>query len=119
MSIVVLQWTVGVVLLLQALVLAFSGRAHAEFAGTGLAPVLRPLLAWTEVAAALLFLYPRTMMLGGLWLLGILFATIGLHLYLGQGFASLVVYMAAIIVVVAHRSEGLGKESNRDRYEVS
>jgi hypothetical protein len=108
---VALRWTVGLVLLLQAFVLAFSGRAHAEFAGTGLAPVLRPLLAWTEVAAALLFLYPRTMVLGAFALLGILLATIGVHLYLGQGFAGLLVYMAAIIVVLAHRSESSGKRT--------
>jgi hypothetical protein len=110
-SIVALQWTVGLVLLLQALVLAFSARARSEFAGTGLVPVFRPLLAWTEVAAALLFLYPRTMVAGALGLLGVLLATIGVHLYLAQGFAGLLVYVAAIIVVVAHRSESRGKET--------
>jgi hypothetical protein len=110
-SIVALQWTVGLVLLVQALVLAFSVRARAEFASTGLFPVLRPLLAWTEVAAALLFVFPRTIVQGAIALLGVLLATIGVHLYLAQGFAGLLVYMAAIVVVVTHRSESLGKES--------
>jgi hypothetical protein len=110
-SIVALQWTVGLVLLVQALVLVFSARAHAEFASTGLVPAFRPFLAWTEIAAALLFLHPRTMMFGALGLLCILLATIGLHLYLAQGFTGLLVYMAAIIVVVAHRPETVGKET--------
>jgi len=110
-SVVALQWTVGLVLLLQALMLAFSARARAEFAGSGLDPVLRPLLAWTEVAAAFLFLYPRTMVLGALALLAVLLATIGIHLYLAQGFAGLLVYMAAIVVVMAHRPQAPGKET--------
>ena len=110
-SIVALHWPVGLVLLVQAFGLAFSARARAEFAGTGLAPVLRPLLAWSEVASALLFLYPRTMMLGALGLLGVLLATVGVHLYLAQGFAGLLVYMAAIVAVVTHRSESLGKDA--------
>src|SRR5262249_43564938 len=74
-SIVALQWTVGPVLLVQALALAFSARAMAEFASSGLAPALRPLLAWSEVAAALLFLCSRTMVLGAFTLLGVLLAT--------------------------------------------
>ncbi len=110
-SILALHWTVGLVLLLQALMLAFSARAHAEFAGNGLAPALRPVLAWTEVAAALLFLYPHTMLAGALGLLGVLSATIGVHLYLTQGFAGLLVYIAAIMVVVAHRPQTVGKET--------
>jgi hypothetical protein len=104
-SIVALQWTVGLVLLLQALTLAFSTRARADFAGTGLAPAIRPLLAWAEVAAALLFLYPRTTMFGAIGLLGVLLATTGVHLYRGQGFTGLLVYMAAIVVAATHRGE--------------
>jgi hypothetical protein len=102
---VALQWTVGLVLLLRALALAFSASARVEFANIGLAPIMRPFLAWTEVLAALLFLYPRTMMFGAVGLLGVLSATVGVHLYLAQSFASLLVYMAAILVVVTHRRE--------------
>jgi len=104
-SIVALQWTVGLVLMLQAFVLAFSAGARAEFTATSLAPFLRPCLAWTEAGAALLFLWPRTMIFGAFSLLGVLLATMVVHLYLAQGFAGLLVYMAAIVAVVTHRPE--------------
>jgi hypothetical protein len=104
-AMVCLQWTVGLVLMLQALMLALSARAQAEFAGTGLPPVIRPLLAWPEVVSALLFLYPRTTTFGGFGLLAVLLATMGIHLYLAQGFVSFLVYMAAIIAVDAHHRE--------------
>jgi hypothetical protein len=100
---IALQWTLGTYLLVQGCILALSLKAAEEFDRTGLPTWIRLALAWSEIAAALLFLLPATLPLGGVALLAVLFAAIALHLYLGQNPAVLVVYLVSVIVVLVHR----------------
>ena len=60
-----LQWVVGLVLIVESLRFAFAASAARHFAETGMPSWMRPALAWTEIAAAILFLVPFTTPLGG------------------------------------------------------
>jgi hypothetical protein len=102
-SITLLHVVVGVVLLLGAgLEVARSwsvaGAAHAFSL-----PWIRMTLASTEVVAAILFLVPATVRLGGFLLLAIVAAAAVIHLAHGQNPAAFAVYVAAVLVVLAHR----------------
>lgn len=67
---------------------------------------MRPALAWTEIAAAILFLVPFTTMLGGYLLLVILFLAAALHVLHGEfDIGVLVVYAMAVLVSMAYRSD--------------
>jgi hypothetical protein len=102
-ALMILQCTVGLVVMVQALLLALDAGAARAFAHTGLHDAFRHLLAWSEVAGAVLFLVPRSRWLGG-WCLLIIFAAAALlHLSRGQwNIGSLLVYAAAVIVILAH-----------------
>lgn len=103
LSILILRLVLVAVLVGQSLALALSERAIAAFANTGLPNGLRLVLAWGEVAAAILFLLPATSAWGGWCLFAVLLAAVGLHVGLGQSPGALIVYMAAVAVVQAHR----------------
>lgn len=72
-AVVGLQWIVGLVLIIESLRFAFAPSAARHFARTGMPLWMRPALAWTEIAAAILFLVPFTTLLGGYLLLVIFF----------------------------------------------
>ena len=103
-SLLALQWALGVVILVEAAVFAFSpGSAH-TFAKTGLPDFIRLFLAWGEMVAAVLFLIPRTLIVGGWLLIVILVLAVVLHLLHGWwNVGSLVVYVAAAWAVMAGR----------------
>ncbi len=67
-SLVALQWVLGLVILVEAALFAFSSGSADTFARTGLPDFIRMVLAWGEMVAAVLFLIPRTLVGGG-WLL--------------------------------------------------
>src|SRR5260370_18245101 len=67
-GLVALQWILGLVIFMQAAVFAFSPASAHAFAKTGLPNVVRRVLAWAEMAAAVVFLIPLTFVIGG-WLL--------------------------------------------------
>jgi hypothetical protein len=100
-ALIALQWALAVVVLIEAAVFAFSsGSAHA-FAKTGLPNAIRLVLAYGEMAAAVLFLIPRTVTLGGWLLIGVVGLAIVLHLLHGWwNVGPLVVYMAAARAVL-------------------
>jgi hypothetical protein len=102
-----LQWVLGLVILAESARFAFSpGAAHA-FAKTGLPSFVRLALAWTEIAAAILFLVPRATVVGGWFLIVVLASAIVLHLLHGWfDVGALVVYAAAAWAVVAGKSAG-------------
>jgi hypothetical protein len=103
-GILLLQWTLGFSVLIQALLLAFSPVQIKAFHGTGFPDWLRLAVAWSEIAAATLFLIPPTMAIGGYFLLFIFLAAIGIHLHHGGGnIAALAVYAASAFAVVAQR----------------
>jgi hypothetical protein len=105
LSINVLHVVVGVVVLIESLIFAFSPEAARAVAHLGLPPLLRPILGGVEALAAIVFLIPRTVIVGG-WALLAVFAVAALvHVLHGQyNVGSLVVLAAAVFVVMAHRS---------------
>lgn len=109
-----LQWIVGLVLIAQSLRLALESSAVRHFALAGMLVWMRPALAWTEIAAAILFLVPFTMMLGGYMLLVIFFLAALLHILHSEfDIGVLLVYGMAVLVSMAYRS-GPRSESAHD-----
>lgn len=110
-----LRWTLGIVVLLQSLELAFSGSSIRHFAQTGLPPWMRPTLAGCEIAAALLFLLPATSFVGGSMLLLVFAVAIALHFRLGSfDVGGPVVFIMAAIVCMTHH-ERHGEKTATDR----
>jgi len=95
-----LQWTLGVVVLAEAALLVFSGHAPAarQF---GVHRVVLTTLALAEMLAAALFLIPRTLVMGGVGLIGIFAMAMLIHILHGQtNVGGLVVYAASTWAVV-------------------
>ena len=71
------------------------------------APLDAPALAWTEIAAAILFVVPFTTLLGGYLLLMILFLAAVMHILHGEfDIGALLVYAMAVLVSMAYGSGG-------------
>jgi hypothetical protein len=103
-SITMLRLVVGLVILQQSCALAFSSNAAAAFAHTGWPNGLRLILAWTEIAGAILFLIPATVTSGAGLLLAILLGAVTLHVTHGEfQVGGLLIYAVAVFVVLAHR----------------
>lgn len=100
----VLQWVLGLVLLAQAAAFAFSPTSAQAFAKTGLPNFVRLALAWTEMAAAALFLVPRAATAGGWLLIVVLAAAAVLHILHGWlDVGALLVYGVATWAIIAAR----------------
>jgi len=101
----VLQWVLGLVILVESLRFAFSPQAAHTFAKTGLPNFVHLGLAWVEMAAAILFIVPRATVVGGRLLIAVLAAAIVIHLLHGWfDVGELLVYAAATWTVVAAKS---------------
>lgn len=104
-ALLVLQWTLGMVILAEAAAFAFSPAAAHTFAKTGLPDIVRLILAWGEMAAAILFLIPRATVAGGWFLIVVLALAIVIHFLHGWfDVGGLVVYAAATWAVMAGKS---------------
>jgi hypothetical protein len=98
-----LQWAVGLVVIVQSLRLALDPTVARHFAQAGMPLRMRPVLAWTEVAAAVLFLLPFTTVMGGYLLLVIFFIAALLHILHGEyDVSTLLVYGMAVLVTIAY-----------------
>jgi hypothetical protein len=105
-GLLVLQWTLGLVVLAEAAAFAFSPTAAHAFAKTGLPNFLRLALAWGEMAAAALFLIPPLTVAGGWFLIAVLGFAIVIHLLHGWfDVGALAVYAAATWAVMAGRAQ--------------
>ena len=105
LSLPLLKWSTGLVVMWQSWQTLHSSIAHLNTQGhsMGLAHV-RLVLSGAEILAAALFLVPRTTKLGGFALLVIFLLAIVIHTLHGDfgGLAILVVYGAAVLVCIAH-----------------
>jgi uncharacterized membrane protein YphA (DoxX/SURF4 family) len=97
----------------QSLLLAFHPRAIQSFAQYGYPDWIRLLLAWSEIAAAILFLLPRTFWIGAWLLLLVLSAAAGLHIVLGENPLLPFVYMLATALVMVYRRPRRGSMAPR------
>jgi hypothetical protein len=99
-----LRLVLGFVVLWQSCVFVFGSRSAAGFAHLGLPDMLRIILGSCEIVAAVLFLVPATVALGGFALLAVFVFAVGLHALHGDlDVGGLLIYAAAVIAVLAHR----------------
>jgi len=98
-----LQWTLGVVILIEAALFLMPSARH-EFGRTHMPNAVRDVLGWGEIIGAVLFLIPRTIVSGG-WLLVIIFGfAIIVHWLHGMwNIGNLAIYAAAAWAVIENR----------------
>ena len=95
----VLQWTLGVVILVEAVLFVLPSAAH-EFAKTHMPGFIRILLGWGEIAGCILLLTPRTAVRGAWLLLAMFVMAILIHLLHGfYEIGNLVIYSAAAFAI--------------------
>jgi hypothetical protein len=103
LSIRALQWVLGVVVLIESLIVAFSYKEVAAANHIGLPNQVIFVLAVFEIAGAILFLIRRTLSIGFYVLLGVFACAVIIHLLHGQyNVGGLFIYGAAVIVVYFH-----------------
>src|SRR5713226_6454154 len=83
-ALLALQWSLGVVLFIEAALLAFS-KTEIHFAGhSAIHPLIRIALASSEMLACVLFLVPRTMKRGAVLLVVLLILAALVHVLHGN-----------------------------------
>jgi hypothetical protein len=106
-----LRWCVGLIVLWQSWRFMVSTEAGREFAGTGLPSWIRLALGGTELMAAILFLVPVAMVVGGYALLVVFFFATVLHILHGwYDVSALVLYAMAVLVSLAHREDRIRED---------
>lgn len=104
-SVVLLRWTLGLVVLEESYRFAFSASAAHLFMKTGLPAWIQPALGVSEALAALLFVLPFTAAVGGYALLVIFGLAAAIHILHGQfDIGGLLVYSVAVLVCVTARA---------------
>lgn len=106
MALTALQWTLGVVILTEAVLFLMPRAAH-NFAGTHMPNAIRLILGWAEIAGCVLMLIPRTAIRGA-WLLGSVFVlAIVIHFLHGMyEVGNLAIYTAAAWAVAVGKRSG-------------
>lgn len=90
-----LQWTLGLVILTEAVLFVMPAARH-DFAKTHMPDIVRLVLGWGEIIGCVLLLIPRTAVRGGWLLVGIFLLAIAVHLLHGTyNVGNLVIYTAA------------------------
>ncbi len=102
-GITVLQWTLGLVILTEAVLFVMPSAAH-DFAKTHMPDIVRQVLGWGEIVGAVLLLIPRTAVRGGWLLAGIFVLAIVVHVLHGTyNVGNLVIYTAAAWAVATSK----------------
>jgi hypothetical protein len=100
-----LQWTLGLVILIEAVLFVMPSAAH-DFAKTHMPDFVRQVLGWGEIIGAILLLIPRTAVRGGWFLAGIFVLAIVVHVLHGTyNVGNLVIYTAAAWAVATGKGE--------------
>jgi uncharacterized membrane protein YphA (DoxX/SURF4 family) len=99
-----LQWTLGLVVLIEA-VLFVMPSARQEFAKTHMPDIVRQVLGWGEIIGAVLLLIPRTAARGGWVLVGMFVLAIVVHVLHGTfNVGNLVIYSAAAWAIASGKN---------------
>jgi len=99
-----LQWTLGIVILIEAILFVMPGARH-DFARTHMPDVLRLILGWGEIIGAVLLLIPRTVSRGGWVLIAVFALAIAVHLLHGMyDVGYLAIYTAAAWAIANGKS---------------
>jgi len=101
-ALLALQWSVGVVLFIEAALLAHS-KAEIHFQGhPGIHHWILLALAWAEMLACIIFVIPRTMKQGATLLLIVLALASLVHMLHGSfEIGGLIIFAAAVAVVAS------------------
>jgi hypothetical protein len=99
LGLTVLQWTLGVVILIEAILFVLPSAAH-DFAGTHLPGFVRLILGFGEILGSILLLIPKTTIRGAWLLLAIFIFAILIHLlHGGYNVGNLAIYAAAAFAI--------------------
>ena len=95
----VLQWALGLVILIEAVLFVMPSAAH-DFARTHMPGFVRMVLGFGEILGSILLLIPQTAVRGAWLLLAVFIMAILLHLLHGMyGSGNLVIYAAAAFAI--------------------
>jgi lysylphosphatidylglycerol synthetase-like protein (DUF2156 family) len=98
-GLIVLQYSLGVVILIQAVMFVLPGAAH-DFARTHMPGFIRLILGFGEIAGCILLLIPQTAIRGAWLLVAVFVMGILIHLLHGMyGVGNLVIYAAAAFAI--------------------
>jgi len=98
-ALTVLQWALGIVILIEAVRFVLPGAAH-DFARTHMPGFIRLVLGFGEIVGGLLLLIPRTAIRGAWLLVAVFVFAILIHLLHGMyGIGNLVIYAAAAFAI--------------------
>jgi hypothetical protein len=90
-----LQWTLGLVILVEAILFVMPNAGH-DFARTHMPDIVRQVLGWGEIIGAVLLLIPRTAVRGGWVLVAVFVLAMIVHLLHGMfNVGYLAIYTAA------------------------
>ena len=99
----VLQWALGAVILIEAVLFAMPSAAH-DFARTHIPGFVRLVVAWGEIVGCVLLLIPRTTVRGAWVLVAVFVMAILIHLLHGlYSVGNLVIYAAAAFAIAVGR----------------
>lgn len=105
-SVPLLRWTLGIVVLFESIRFIFSSSAAHFIAKAGLPSWIRSALGGGEIIAAILFLVPYTSIAGSYALLVIFALAAIVHFLHGQfDVGGMIVYAVAVIVCTTHRED--------------
>jgi len=100
----VLQWTLGVVILIEAVLFLLPSAAH-DFARAHMPGFIRFVLGWGEIVGCVLLLIRKTATRGSWLLFAIFLLAIVIHLLHGQyNVGNLAIYSAASFAIALGRS---------------
>ena len=100
----VLQWALGVVILIEAVLFVMPSAAH-DFARTHMPGFVRLVLGFGEIAGSVLLLIPKTAVRGAWLLLAVFVFAILIHLLHGAyNVGNLVIYAAAAFAIAAGKT---------------
>ncbi|MGA2416262.1 MAG: hypothetical protein ABSF59_17545 [Candidatus Sulfotelmatobacter sp.] len=94
-----LQWTLGLVILLEAILFVMPAARH-DFARTHMPDMVRQVLGWGEIIGCVFSLIPKTAVRGAWFLAAIFVLAIIIHLLHGAyNVGNLAIYTAAACVI--------------------
>jgi hypothetical protein len=100
----VLRWSLGVVILVQAILFVLPGAAH-SFSLTHMPAIVRMILGFGEIVGCVLMLIPQTAVRGAWLLMAVFVFAILLHLLHGMyDIGNLVIYAAAAFAIAMGKS---------------
>ena len=98
-ALTVLQWTLGIVILIEAVLFVLPSAAH-EFSRIHMPGFVRLILGWGEIAGCILLLIPKTAIRGAWLLIAVFVFAILIHLLHGTyNVGSLAIYTATALAI--------------------